>query len=136
MAAKITGLGGVFLKVPDVEATKQWYEEILGFHWDQYGTTFDTQHPENGKGHLVFSFFDEENKHFTPSKSEVMLNFRVNQLEKFIEQLNQKGITIVGEVETYEYGKFAHLLDCNGMKIELWEPHENQVEEMIGARMP
>ena len=51
-----------------------------------------------------------------------MQNFRVVDLEKLLENLLHKGVTIIGEMETYDYGKFGWILDLEGNKIELWEP--------------
>ncbi len=54
-----------------------------------------------------------------------MQNFRVADLEKLLKKLNEEGITVVGEMETYDYGKFGWILDPEGNKIELWEPIDN-----------
>ena len=51
-----------------------------------------------------------------------MINYRVADLAALIEDLRSKGVEIVGEIEAFEYGKFAHILDPEGRKIELWEP--------------
>jgi len=51
-----------------------------------------------------------------------MINYRVENLEKLLEELAKEGVEIVGEMESYEYGKFAHIMDPEGNKIELWEP--------------
>jgi predicted enzyme related to lactoylglutathione lyase len=31
-------------------------------------------------------------------------------------------LTIVDKIESYDHGKFVHILDGEGNKIELWEP--------------
>ncbi len=136
MHAKITGFGGVFLKVKDVEATKKWYQEHLGFEWDEYGTTFNPKDPINGNGLLAFSFFDQKSEYFAPSKKEYMLNFRVQNLESLLKNLKSKDIHILGEIQKFEYGKFAHILDLNQVKIELWEPVDKEFEKAVGASMP
>ena len=51
-----------------------------------------------------------------------MINYRVANLVELVEQLKNEGVTIVDEIETYDYGKFVHILDPEGNKIELWEP--------------
>ena len=51
-----------------------------------------------------------------------MINYRVENLEALIEALKEEGVTIVDKMETYDYGKFVHILDSEGNKIELWEP--------------
>ncbi|MBV9961744.1 MAG: bleomycin resistance protein [Parafilimonas sp.] len=51
-----------------------------------------------------------------------MINYRVENLEALVEELKKEGVTIVDNIETYEYGKFVHILDIEGNKIQLWEP--------------
>lgn len=51
-----------------------------------------------------------------------MQNFRVFDLENLLKKLSQEGVTIVEEMETYDYGRFGWILDLEGNKIELWEP--------------
>jgi len=61
-------------------------------------------------------------KYFEPSEKDFMINYRVENLELLIEQLKQEGVTVLDEIVTYPYGKFAHILDMEGNKIQLWEP--------------
>ena len=51
-----------------------------------------------------------------------MFNYRVENLDELLKSLKEEGVTIVGEVEEYSYGKFGWILDNDGNKIELWEP--------------
>ena len=51
-----------------------------------------------------------------------MINYRVENLEALVEELKKEGVTIVDKIETYDYGKFVHILDGDGNKVELWEP--------------
>ena len=51
-----------------------------------------------------------------------MINYRVEDLEKLVELLREEGVTILDEIESYDYGKFVHILDIEGNKIELWQP--------------
>ena len=69
-----------------------------------------------------WSPFQEDTKYFQPSEKEFMQNFRVENLEWLLDELKKEGVTIVGNMETYDYGKFAWILDPEGNKIELWEP--------------
>lgn len=50
-----------------------------------------------------------------------MINYRVENLEALVEELKKEGVTIVDQIETYDYGKFVHILDGEGNKVELWE---------------
>jgi predicted enzyme related to lactoylglutathione lyase len=61
-----------------------------------------------------------------------MINYRVENMEALLESLRSEGVTIVDKIETYEYGKFVHIMDPEGNKIELWEPVDSLFDKMIG----
>jgi predicted enzyme related to lactoylglutathione lyase len=121
---KVTGIGGIFFKTKDPKKMKSWYKKNLGLITNEYGSVFEfrsTDEP-NQKGYLVWSPFSQDTKYFDPSKKEFMINYRVENLVELLEQLKKEGIEIIGEMEEYDYGKFAHIIDPEGNKIELWEP--------------
>jgi len=121
---KVTGIGGIFFKSKDPQQMKDWYEKHLGMKMNEYGAMFEfriTDQPDK-KGYLQWSLFKEDTKHFQPSEKEFMVNYRVADLESLLEELRGQGVEIVGKMETYDYGKFAHIMDPEGNKIELWEP--------------
>jgi len=115
--AKVTGLGGVFYKAEDSEATARWYKEILGVG-GKWGATF----PFAGDpgGYTVLSPFKATTDYFAPSQAAFMINLRVDDLDSMIAELEGKGIEILGRQDE-EYGKFAWILDCDGIKLELFE---------------
>lgn len=128
---RVTGLGGVFFKSKDPEKTKAWYDKHLGissgehgggFHWREAGD------PDK-KGFTAWGVFDHENGYFNPSEEPYMFNYRVENLEALLEELQKEGVQIVGEMEEYSYGKFGWIMDPEGRKIELWEPGEGFDEE-------
>lgn len=51
-----------------------------------------------------------------------MINYRVENLERLLVELKKEGVTILDNLETYDYGKFVHIPDNEGNKIELWQP--------------
>jgi predicted enzyme related to lactoylglutathione lyase len=121
----ITGLGGVFFKCNDPEKLREWYHEKLGLSSDQYGKTFlwgDTE------GSSVWAPFAKDTTYFSPSDKEFMINFRVNDLPSYLEEIRTKDVEIVGELQVEVYGKFAHILDLEGNKIELWEPADSEMK--------
>jgi predicted enzyme related to lactoylglutathione lyase len=63
-----------------------------------------------------------------------MINYRVGNLEALIDQLRKDSVTIVGNLETADYGKFIHIMDIDGNKIELWEPNDIEYEK-LGKKM-
>ena len=119
---RVTGIGGFFFKSKNSKELLNWYAQHLGFDTNDYGCSFVWK-DENGNDCITqWSPFQEDTNYFAPSKKEFMQNFRVQNLEKLIADLKKEGVTIVGEMETYSYGKFAWILDPEENKIELWEP--------------
>jgi catechol 2,3-dioxygenase-like lactoylglutathione lyase family enzyme len=121
---KVTGIGGIFFKVKDPAKTKEWYQKHLGLPTDDYGATFQWFEGPDGKtpAQTQWSAFPETTKYFGPSDKEFMINYRVADLEALVAELRASGVTILDEMETYDYGKFIHIMDEDGNKIELWEP--------------
>lgn len=131
---RVTGFGGVFIKYTDPEGVRSWYKEKLGLKTDEYGTSFEwrqSDHPEK-KGYTVWSAMDKTSEYFQPSEKEFMINLRVVHIEAFLARLKQMGIEQLGEIQEFEYGKFAHILDPEGVKIELWEANDENYDKMIG----
>ena len=119
---KVTGIGGVFFKTNDVKATKDWYKNNLGFNTDDWGCTFWWKDKEGNNASTQWSPFKKDTKHFEPSKKDFMFNYRVENLVELLAQLKEEGVTVVGEIQEFEYGKFGWILDNENNKIELWEP--------------
>jgi len=122
MKKRVTGIGGIFFKSEDPTATKNWYSDHLGLNTDDYGCTFKWKDKQGNDATTQWSPFKKDTTYFEPSKKEFMMNFRVHNLKELLATLKEEGVTIVGEVEEYEYGKFGWILDPEGNKIELWEP--------------
>ena len=122
MKNRVTGLGGFFFKTEDPVGIKDWYKNHLGLNTDNYGCTFWWKDEKGNKCSTQWSPFKESTKYFEPSKKEFMMNFRVENLKELLDILKDEGVTIVGEIEEFEYGKFGWILDPEGNKIELWEP--------------
>lgn len=120
----VMGIGGVFFKCKDREALVDWYRKHFGIDDDGYGATFPFKGDEaKGRpGYSVWTPFEQDSDYFSPSDKDYMINFRIRDLSEFVELLRSEGVTIVGEVEEYDYGRFAWVLDPEGTKIELWEP--------------
>lgn len=121
---KVTGIGGVFFKCKDPKVINEWYKTKLGFNTTPYGTSFEWRHDDDStkKGTTQWNPFPENTKYFEPSTKEFMINYRVENLEALVEELKKENVTVVDKIETYDYGKFVHILDPEGNKIELWEP--------------
>lgn len=120
MKGKVTGIGGVFLKFEDPSKMNRWYEEVLGMTSNDYGVLFSFN-TSLDRGYLQLGTFPSDSDYFGANEQKVMLNFRVNNMDKMIERLTSFNVPILNEVQAYEYGKFLHINDPEGNRIELWE---------------
>jgi predicted enzyme related to lactoylglutathione lyase len=135
---KATGIGGIFFKCKDPKKVREWYSAHLGFNTNQYGAVFEWRQGADTtkKGFTQWGPFSEKTKYFEPSAKEFMINYRVENLEALVDQLKKDGVTIADKIETVEYGKFVHIIDIEGNKVELWEPNDVEFEKLglqIGA---
>lgn len=121
---RVTGIGGIFFKCQDPEKIRQWYKTHLGLDMDQYGAKFMWQPVGDTarKGYTLWTPFPDKTKYFEPSSRDFMINYTVENLEALVAELKKEGVTVLDEIATYDYGKFVHILDIEGNKIELWEP--------------
>ena len=119
---RVTGIGGFFFKSKNPKEMVAWYAKHLGLNTDQYGSTFWWKDKEGNDCSTQWSPFVADTNYFEPSEKQFMQNFRVDDLEQLLKKLSDEGVTIIGDVQSYEYGKFGWILDVEGNKIELWEP--------------
>lgn len=116
--ARVTGLGGVFYVVKDPEATRAWYRDKLGID-GPYGPQLAwAQEPKANPYSLISNFPDDT--YLKPSSRGFMINLRVDDLDGFLKQLKKNKVKVLDRVDE-NYGKFAWILDPDGVKIELWE---------------
>jgi len=136
---KVTGIGGIFFKCKDPKKMREWYNVNLGLNTNQYGAVFEWRQGADTtqKGFTQWSPFNEKTKYFEPSIKDFMINYRVDNLAGLIDQLKKGGVIITDTIETADYGKFVHIMDIEGNKIELWEPNDVEFEKLgqkIGAK--
>lgn len=131
----VTGVGGIFFKAENPDSLKKWYTKNLGMPTDKYGTNFvwyqgadSTKH-----GYTQWSQFKAKTKYFEPSEKEFMINYRVDNLDAMMNRFRENNVTICDTVETYSYGKFVHIMDPEGNKIQLWEPNDDDYGKIQGA---
>jgi predicted enzyme related to lactoylglutathione lyase len=120
---KVTGIGGIFFKSKDPKATTAWYQKYLGLDTNPYGATFEwyEQADSATKAQTQWTPFAENTKYFEPGKQEYMINYRVENLEALVAELKSEGVQILDDIAVYDYGKFVHILDNEGNKVELWQ---------------
>ena len=123
--AKVTGIGGVFLRSKgDGASLAAWYSKHLGMALGDFGGAI-LKWPDDATvdgGLTVWHTADHDTKWFSPSESTFMINYRVDDLDELLAQLRSDGVEIVGGPESHENGKFAWIMDPEGNKVELWQP--------------
>ena len=125
---KVTGIGGIFFFSDNPQEIKDWYAKNLGLEINEWGSSsFESRNinrPDEINS-LQWSPFKKGDEYFSPSKKEFMINYLVQNIEGLVIKLRENGVTILGSIATYDYGKFVHIMDAEGTKIELWEPIDN-----------
>ena len=122
---KVTGVGGIFFYSDSLEETQKWYAENLGIEMNDWGSSsFDSRDINNPEqiNSLQWKPFKKGDEYFSPSKKDFMINYQVQNIEGLVDKLKENGVTLLDSIETFDYGKFVHILDKEGNKIELWEP--------------
>ena len=122
---KVTGIGGIFFYSDNLEETNEWYTKNLGIEINDWGSSsFESRNinrPDEINS-LQWKPFKKGDEYFAPSKKDFMINYTVQNLEALVSKLKENGVTILDSIETYDFGKFIHIMDAEGNKIELWEP--------------
>lgn len=131
---KVTGIGGIFFFSDNPEEIKKWYAANLGLEVNEWGSSFEFRNANRPDeiNYLQWSPFKKGSKYFAPSKKEFMINYRVQNIEGLVRKLKANGVSVLDDIETFEYGKFVHIMDSEGNKIELWEPIDSVFTDMGG----
>ena len=129
---RVTSIGGIFFKCKDPNLMREWYKTHLGLSTNEYGSVFEWRQAGDStkKGFTQWSPFKETTKYFEPSTKDFMINYRVENMDALVAALKKEGVTVTDTIETYDYGKFVHIMDIEGNKIELWEPNDLVYEKM------
>lgn len=121
---KVTGIGGIFFFSDNPQETREWYAKNLGLEINSWGSSFEFRNLDRPDeiNSLQWTPFKKGDEYFSPSKKDFMINYRVQNIEALIAKLKENGVTILDDIASYDYGKFVHIMDAEGNKIELWEP--------------
>jgi predicted enzyme related to lactoylglutathione lyase len=129
---KVTGIGGVFFFSDNPKETKQWYSKNLGLEINAWGSaSFESRNINNPKEINATQWrpFKKDDTYFLPSKKDFMINYQVQNMEGLVNKFKENGVTVLDSITTYDYGKFIHIMDSDGNKIELWEPINSNSKE-------
>lgn len=132
---KVTGIGGIFFGSTNPEESRNWYGENLGLAIDDYGSPFEFRNANDPEeiNYLRWAPMKKKAAEFKPSKKSFMINYRVQNIEGLIQKLKNNNVTFTDSLMNYEYGKFIHIMDNDGNKIELWEPVDSVLTLIGGA---
>lgn len=122
--AKVIGVGGVFFKSRDQAALREWYTRVLGLTFTDWGGVIFT--PEEAAKQpgaaTVFTSFQADTDYFDPSTEAFMFNLMVDDLSGVLARCKEHSVEPVKLFDDQPNGRFAHIMDPEGRKIELWEP--------------
>jgi len=124
--ARVTGIGGVFLRSRDPKAMAKWYSEHLGITLSDFnGAAFpwSDEVPAN-TGMTAWSAFPSDTSYLGEPTQQFMVNYRVDDLDALLADLAAKGVWIDPKRDDQSYGRFAWIKDCDGNRVELWQPLE------------
>lgn len=129
--ARVTGIGGIFLRARDPKALAAWYAQHLGIELSDYGgaTFLWTDEVPATTGMTTWSLFPEDTPYFGSSGQRAMVNYRVDDLDALLAQLTAAGVTIDPHRDDASYGRFAWIVDPEGNRLELWQPLTMQAGE-------
>jgi predicted enzyme related to lactoylglutathione lyase len=122
--ARVTGIGGVFLKARDPAVLGGWYGEHLGVPVEEGGFAVFRWGGEHA-GATVWALFPSDTDYFGPSRSGAMVNFRVEDLDRVLAELRAEGLEALDRVEEHEFGRFGWIVDPEGNRVELWQPADD-----------
>ena len=120
--ARITGIGGVFFKSPDIDKLGAWYREHLGIQINENSAIFTWQEEDGSPGMTVLGLFAKDDKYFGDSRANFMINYRVDDLDEMLKTLRAAAVTVDDKIEELDYGRFGWFTDPDGNRVELWEP--------------
>ena len=122
---KVTGIGGIFFYSDNLQETREWYTKNLGIEINDWGSSsFESRNVNKPDeiNSLQWKPFKKGDEYFSPSKKDFMINYQVQNIEGLVNKLKENGVTILDSIAAYDFGKFVHIIDPEGNKIELWEP--------------
>jgi predicted enzyme related to lactoylglutathione lyase len=131
LTPKVTGIGGIFFYSDNPKETKAWYTKNLGIEMNDWGSSsFEYRNVERPEEIIPLQWtpFKKGDEYFSPSKKEFMINYTVQNIEGLVSKLRENGVSVLDSITTYDYGKFVHIMDAEGNKIELWEPVQHEKE--------
>src|SRR3954454_926734 len=105
------------MRARDPAALSAWYRDCLGLDVDAHGLWTQEAGP------TVFAAFESDTDYFGSREQQVMLNFRVRDLDAMVAQLEAAAADVSEPPQEMEgVGRFGWVTDPEGNRIELWQP--------------
>ena len=117
---RVTGIGGFFFRASDPDALAAWYRDRLGV--DPVPQSYEQEPWRQQAGATAFAPFEQDSEMIGPPEKTWMINFRVDDLDKMVDQLRSAGETVDVHPDRYPNGRFAELRDPEDNRIQLWQP--------------
>ncbi|MCE9623724.1 MAG: VOC family protein [Actinomycetia bacterium] len=119
--SNVARIGGVFFRSNNPAATAEWYRTHLGVPVEQWDTTHGATLGEPGH-EAVWAAFAADTDYFGPSKQQFMINLVTPDIVATLESMRAAGVEVADQIQESEFGKFAWAVDCDGRRVELWQP--------------
>ena len=121
--ARVIGVGGVFFRSKDSAALTKWYSDVLGMPMEEWGGIILRPQPmaDHPGAATVFAPFKQDTTYFEPSKKDFMINLALDDLEGVLASCTKHGVE-AKVLPDEPNGRFAHIMDPEGNKLELWQP--------------
>jgi predicted enzyme related to lactoylglutathione lyase len=120
--ARVTGIGGIFLRAKDRAALSAWYRDQLGLPVHEWHGAVFRLADAGAQTSSVWSLFPPDTKHFGPGDQTCMVNFAVDDLDGILSRLRAAGSPVDDKVHEDEFGRIGWVTDPEGNRVELWQP--------------
>jgi predicted enzyme related to lactoylglutathione lyase len=120
--ARVTGIGGVFLRARDPQALGAWYKRHLGVPYEDGFAKLSWTDDADPDAQTIWAPFELDTTYFGSQTQQAMVNFRVDDLDALLTEMAANGVEIIPERSDDTVGRFAWVVDCEGNRVELWEP--------------
>ncbi len=110
---RLTGIGGVFLRSADPDA-----HSVPGTATTSASARTRTRPWQQDAGPTVFAGFAADTDYFGSPRQQVMLNFRVGDLDAMLAQLRAAGADVSDDVQDMDgVGRFGWVTDPDGNRV-------------------
>jgi predicted enzyme related to lactoylglutathione lyase len=132
--ARAQGSAGFFIKANDPKQMLAWYDRHLGISplphspWgsDDESPLFEWRDKDDPERicYSVVGIFPMDTDFFAPTEKPYIFGLRVDDLDAMLAKLKAGGTDVQGDIQAFNFGRIARILDPEGNAVDLWEPAE------------